>query len=239
MAVGGKADSSGNGAGTLAESWNGANWQIVPTFKPTGLGSFLGGVACTSSSACTAVGSSGLAATLAERWNGTRWRVQATPNPPGGQNVFFTSVACPTATACTAFGLNLTGSGPLTLAERWNGQGWAIQPTPIIQTFDIGTPGVACPTVSSCFAVASYNNNGDPSLTLAERWTSTTASSSATRRPAAFGGPALACATPLGFKIASARRASPMLPQRESIPRALTSRTSAGGQAHACRPAPS
>jgi hypothetical protein len=239
MAVGGKVDSSGNAVGTLAERWNGKNWQIVPTFRPNRLGSFLGGVACTSSSACTAAGSSSLVTTLAERWNGTRWQVQATPNPPGGGNIFFTSVACPTATACTAFGLNLTSTGPLTLAERWNGQSWAIQPTPAIPTFDIGTPGVACPTVSSCFAVASYVNNGDPSLTLAEQWTGTPGSSWATGNPAARGGAALACAISPVLKFASALRASRVLPQRGSIPRALTNRTSAAWPAHACRLAPS
>jgi hypothetical protein len=239
MAVGGKIDSAGNGAGTLAERWNGKNWQIVPTFKPTGLGSFLNGVACTSSSACTAAGSSSLVTTLAERWNGTRWQVQATPNPPGGGNIFLTSVACPTATACTAFGLNLTSTGPLTLAERWNGQGWAIQPTPVIPTGDIGIPGVACPTVTSCFAVARYLNNGDPSLTLAEQWTGTPGSSSATGNPAALGGAGLACATSPVLKFASALGASLVLPQRQSIPRALRNRTSAVWPAHACRLAPS
>jgi hypothetical protein len=125
------------------------------------------------------------------------------------------------------------------LAERWNGQGWAIQPTPAIPTFDIGTPGVACPTVSSCFAVASYNNNGDPSLTLAEQWTGTPGSSSATENPAALSGAALACAISPVLKFASALRASPVLPQRGSIPRALTNRTSGVWPAHACRLAPS
>src|SRR5262249_34963662 len=56
MAVGGTADSSGNAVGTLAERWNGKSWQIVPTPKLTGPGSFLGGVALTSSTACPAGG---------------------------------------------------------------------------------------------------------------------------------------------------------------------------------------
>jgi len=192
MAAGGRVDNSGNAVGTLAEVWNGAKWRIVPTFKPTGQGSFLNGVACTSASACTAVGSSGPVTTLAERWNGTRWRVQPTPNPAGGQNIFLASVACPTSSACTAFGLNLTGSGALTLAERWNGHSWRIQPTPGLVTFDIGFPGVACPTSSACFAVASYTNNG-PNLTLAEQWNRTTSGSQpATSHLAAHAGWALA-----------------------------------------------
>jgi hypothetical protein len=97
------------------------------------------------------------------------------------------------SSACTAFGLNFTGSGPLTLAERWNGHTWRIQPTPALVTFDIGFPGVACPTSSACFAVASYTNNG-PNLTLAEQWNRTTSGSQpAISHLAAHGGLALAC----------------------------------------------
>ena len=181
MAVGGSFDPvTGNSLGTLAERWNGRTWRIVPTFKPapTGPNANLNGVACTSPSACTAVGNRTLTRTLAERWNGVRWRVQPTPNPSGGQNIFLAGVACPAPTVCTAFGLNLTGSGPLTLAERWTGGRWRIQPTPVPLAYDIGFPGVACPTVSACYAVASYTNNG-PSLTLVERWNRTGTSTQA------------------------------------------------------------
>jgi hypothetical protein len=206
MAAGGRVDNSGNGAGTLAERWNGRKWLIVPTFKPTGQGSFLNGVSCTSASACTAVGNSGPVTTLAERWNGTRWRVQPTPNPPGGQSTFLASVSCPTSSACTAFGLNLTGSGPLSLAEQWNGRTWRIQPTPGLVAFDIGFPDVACPTSSACFAVASYTNNG-PNLTLAEQWNRTISGfqPAASRLPAQAG-LAPACMHSPGNTAASAWR---------------------------------
>jgi hypothetical protein len=44
---------------------------------------------------------------------------------------------------------------------------------------------VACPTVSACFAVASYTNNG-PSLTLVEQWNGTgTSTQAAAGRPVA------------------------------------------------------
>ena len=194
MAVGGRMDpATFNPLGTLAEQWNGRTWRIVPTFKPTGSNAFLNGVACTSPSACTAVGSQTLVKTLAERWNGTSWQVQATPNPGGGQNIFLASVACPARAVCTAFGLNLTGSGPLTLAERWSGGSWRIQPTPGLVAFDIGFPGVACPTVAACFAVASYTNNG-PSLTLVEQW-----NRSGTSSPAAAGWSAAPAGPPFAF----------------------------------------
>jgi len=38
---------------------------------------------------------------------------------------------------------------------------------PGLAAYAIGFPGVACPTVSACYALASYTNDG-PSLTLAE-----------------------------------------------------------------------
>jgi hypothetical protein len=194
MAVGNEFDTTGENLGTLAERWDGRTWQIVPTFKPApaGRGAALNGVACTSASACTAVGQQTLTKTLAERWNGRTWQVQATPNPPGGQNIFLASVACPTSSACTAFGLNLTGSGPLTLAERWTGGRWRIQPTPGLVAGDIGAPGVACPTPSACYAVASYTNVS--SLTLAEQWNQTgTSTQAAAGRPVAPGALRAAC----------------------------------------------
>ncbi|HKA96819.1 MAG TPA: hypothetical protein VKD66_11195 [Streptosporangiaceae bacterium] len=196
MAVGNEFDpATGESLGTLAERWNGRTWRIVPTFKPAPAGpnAGLNSVACTSASACTAVGNRTLVKTLAERWNGRTWHVQATPNPSGGQNITLAGVACPARTVCTAFGLNLTGSGPLTLAERWSGGRWRIQPTPGLVAYDIGFPGVACPTPSACYAVASYANNGS-SVTLAERWNRTgTSTQAATRRPVASGALPSAC----------------------------------------------
>jgi hypothetical protein len=197
MAVGNEFDpATGESLGTLAERWNGRTWRIVPTFKPAPAGpnAGLNGVACTSATACTAVGNQTLARTLAERWNGHTWSVQATPNPAGAQNIALAGVACPARTVCTAFGLALTVPGaPVTLAERWSGGKWRIQPTPGLAAYDIGFPAVACPTVSACYAVASYTNNG-PSLTLTERWNQTgTSTQAATGRPVALGALPAAC----------------------------------------------
>jgi len=56
---------------------------------------------------------------------------------------------------------------------------------------DSGSPvGVACPTVSACYAVGAYTNNGPTfaNLTLAERWNPTgTSVQAATGRPVAPG----------------------------------------------------
>jgi hypothetical protein len=180
---------------TLAERWNGTTWTIQPTPNPPGVQfASLAGVSCTTPSTCLATGGSDLG-TLAERWNGTTWTIQPTPNPPGGQNILLASVACPASSACTAFGFDETGSGQhFTLAERWNGHTWRIQPTPGVVAADIGVPGVACPTLSACIAVASYTNNG-PNLTLAEQWNRTTSGSQPfISHSAAHGSVARACA---------------------------------------------
>jgi hypothetical protein len=190
MAVGNEFDTTGKSLGTVADRWNGRTWRIVPTFKPAPAGpnAAFNGVACTSASGGTAVGNQTLAKTLAERWNGRTWQVQPTPNPAGAQNITLASVACPARTVCTAFGLNQIGSGaPVTLAERWSGGRWRIQPTPGLVAFDIGFPGAACPTSSASYAVASYTNSG-PSLTLTEQWNQTgTNTQAATGRRVAAG----------------------------------------------------
>ena len=132
---------------TLAERWNGKTWAIQSTPNPSGsLGlNYLYGVSCSSATACTAVGnylndSSGDGGTLAERWNGKTWAVQSTPNPTGprptgSKDSYLQSVSCSSATACTAVGyygttISYDPEADVTLAERWNGKSWAVQPTP-------------------------------------------------------------------------------------------------------------
>ena len=113
---------------TLAQRWMGAVW--MPTRTPAGAAySELSGVSCTSATACTAVGDYNYAA-VAERWNGTVWRIQ--PTPTSGIGTTLDGVSCTSATACTAVGSYLTGADgtEATLAERWNGTAWKIQPTP-------------------------------------------------------------------------------------------------------------
>jgi hypothetical protein len=131
MAVGYAAESTGNGTISLAESWNGTKWAILPTPNPPGAvtETTLYGVSCTSRTACTAVGDAYNPLTgtrsLAERWNGTTWAIQQTVNPPGN-DVFLYSVSCASSTACTAAGRSFGGvtTGWTSLIEQWNGTTW-------------------------------------------------------------------------------------------------------------------
>ena len=61
---------------TLAESWNGTTWSIVPSPNTGPTVSALQGVSCATATACIAVGYSqtktrALSSTLIESWNGT------------------------------------------------------------------------------------------------------------------------------------------------------------------------
>jgi len=163
----------------MAERWNGARWRIEATPNPAGrFGAVLLGVDCSGSSACTAVGAAvdakgdPVGPTLAERWNGTRWSIQPTPNPPSPGGGTLNWVACPSQTDCTAVGagVDATGNALATLAERWNGTRWSIQPTPNPAGVQgVRLEGVACTSPSACTAVGGSFGNAS----LAERWNGT------------------------------------------------------------------
>jgi hypothetical protein len=171
-AVGGY-ESSSEAIFTLAERWNGTEWQIQSTPNPTGFATnqFLG-VSCSSSTSCMAVGSSGgpklFQATLAESWNGTTWQIQSTPTPIE-HNTELRSVSCFAANACTAVGGEEEETGT-TLAERWNGTEWQIQSTP--NAAPVGythLTGVSCSSLAACTAIGSSDNG----RAIAERWNGT------------------------------------------------------------------
>jgi hypothetical protein len=90
------------------------------------------------------------------------------PAPAGAQGVFVGgSISCTSPSACTTTGLSFDSSGhATTLAERWNGTAWRIQPTPNPPgTQFAALQGVACTGPSECLAVG-----GSDQGTLAERW---------------------------------------------------------------------
>jgi hypothetical protein len=120
--------------------------------------------------------SSGTAA-LAERWDGRSWAIQPTPQPPGTLAVLY-GVSCTSAGACTAVGSYYSDSSmaTLALAERWNGQSWKIQPTPVLTGSRGSTAlgGVSCTSADACTAAGSrYPNSLGYQVTLAEAWNGT------------------------------------------------------------------
>jgi hypothetical protein len=181
LAVGVGVDASG-ALVTLGEAWDGTQWSPQPTANPQGThGASLNSVSCKSASACMAVGQlidfpgGNPRGTIAEIFDGATWRIVPTPNPAGaaGGASGLSGVSCTSPSACFAVGGAFEGnfSNPLggTLAERWDGTSWSIQPTPTS-----GNPGaflnaVSCTSPNACTAVG---NNRDRQV-MAERWDGT------------------------------------------------------------------
>ncbi len=161
----------------FSETWNGTSWKLETTPEPQGAStSWLNSVACSSASACTAVGTyetskSGPNLAMAERWNGSSWTVQSVPVPPGAAETTLGSVSCPSSTLCIAVG---SERGVATLAESWNGKAWTVQTTPnVAGATTTYLTGVSCASSSECMAVG-YSWANKIHMTLAERWTGTT-----------------------------------------------------------------
>lgn len=158
-------------------------WRIQATPNPAGpFDSELFGVSCSSASACMAVGyaeQGSVRSLLAARLDGARWHLQAAAPPPGAVTADFVSVSCVGRSWCVAVGDYRIASGlTLTLAERWNGSGWAIEPTPdpgrpyAHPTRDSGTEfsGVSCASRGFCVAVGDYLDREHRSVALLERF---------------------------------------------------------------------
>ncbi|HYA44127.1 MAG TPA: hypothetical protein VED59_00860, partial [Acidimicrobiales bacterium] len=99
---------NGNAGDALVESWDGRSWSITPSADPATTQNIqLNGVACTSATDCTAVGSYNVgtgAQTLIESSDGGAWSI--VPSPSLGAMEFDTlfSLACSSPGRCTSVG---------------------------------------------------------------------------------------------------------------------------------------
>ena len=146
----------------LAESWNGTEWKTQSALNPEGaMGSQLGGISCSSTTSCIAVGyyknSSDDIMTLAESWNGTEWKIQSTPNPGASTESRLSGLSCSSTTSCIAVGYYKNSSDDImTLAESWNGTEWKIQSTPNPGAEESWFNGVSCWSSTECVAAGAY-----------------------------------------------------------------------------------
>jgi hypothetical protein len=171
--------SNGSAFVTLVEHWDGTSWSIVASPNPAGsTGSYLNGVSCTSSTACTAVGvmytGSG-SVMLVQHWDGTAWSIVASPNPANSTDSNLHGVACTTATLCTAVGETHNNvSGNFTLVEHWDGTAWSIvdTPSPAGPTGSV-LYGISCTGATACTAVGARLTETGYYITLVEHWDGT------------------------------------------------------------------
>jgi hypothetical protein len=196
VAVGNQETAAG-GQTSLVEAWNGSAWSIQHTPAVAGaLTVMLSSVACTSSTACVAVGwydsAAGTQEPLAEDWDGHTWSIQSTPIPTGASQSSLAGIACPSPAACVAVGSYQTPTGhQLPFTARWNGSAWTIQPTPMPANALQGRlVSISCASLTSCVAVGDYLNGavnvgrGHAHQPMANLWNGTAWTSQSIDRPA-------------------------------------------------------
>ncbi len=174
MAVG---HSFRSGEKTLAESWDGTAWSIVPTPDAGDttnvlISNVLNAVSCISADACTSVGEYVGATgwqTLIESWDGSAWSIVPSPNSSPALGNYLDGVSCLSATFCTAVGSFTTGHGDETLVESWDGSTWSIVASPDTGYID-GLFSVSCTSPSACTAVGETRPRFGFDRTLVETW---------------------------------------------------------------------
>ena len=149
-----------------------ASWSVQPSPNVPHYSDYLAHVAATSGSNAWAVGeyfSTGTGRTLVEHWDGQRWSVQ--PSPSAGSAAGLAGVAATSASSAWAVGFSATGSTGTnrTLIEHWDGQRWAVQPSPNVGIGRNDLTGVAATSASNAWAVG-YVFRGSGIQTLIEHW---------------------------------------------------------------------
>jgi hypothetical protein len=168
QAVGASGASGELDQNTLAESWNGTKWSIVPSPSPVpGKPNALSGVACPATTECWAVGlyfpvSEG--AGLTEKWNGSKWSAVTTPASKGGQLI---GDGCFSTADCLSVGI---GDNLFAIGQHWTGSKW-VTATPVKPSGAASSQlnAVSCPGSSTCQSVGTNSDT----TTLAEGWNGT------------------------------------------------------------------
>jgi hypothetical protein len=196
MAVGGRVTNSGYDYTTLAEEWTAGKWVVRPTPLANAGDHEFFAVSCTASNACTAVGYyDGVAGRepLVERWDGASFTAEPAPVAAGAIGILG-GVSCTSSTQCVAVGAYATGPGHIfTLAERWDGSVWTVEPTPSpAGTHPSLLDDVSCTAENACLAVGEYKNGAGRFRAFAERWDGTNWAIVSTARPPGVTSSALA-----------------------------------------------
>ena len=83
----------------------------------------------------------------------TGWVIQPSPSPGVNNYNTLRSVSCTATSACTAVGYYTNDHTGVTIAERWNGTSWKVQPTPnptgAIVSYLFGVKCVSATTVTA------------------------------------------------------------------------------------------
>jgi hypothetical protein len=144
----------------------------------------------------------------------TGWSIQRIPSP-GRTSSELTGVSCWSPSACFAVGgYSVASYREATLAERWNGRRWSIQPTPTPPGGTLnGLLAVSCTSPSACIAVGTQENPTSQAP-LVERWNGKRWSIQPT--PNVFGGLfGVSCASRTACTAVGAKAPGPLRPLAE------------------------
>ncbi|HEX9031630.1 MAG TPA: hypothetical protein VF834_07265 [Streptosporangiaceae bacterium] len=140
----------------IARQWNGSSWGPIAVPAPAhARTSELGGLACTTTTRCMAVGdyqkSGPQLLTYAASWNGSTWKILPAASASGEARTIFNAVACPTATQCVAVGYS-AGPGTHPIVETLSNGAFHFVATPR-RTLKSGLASVTCADTSHCITV--------------------------------------------------------------------------------------
>ena len=172
-AVGSYLPGSGTDELPLVAHLAGSEWNLSAGAGAAGATSTrLEEISCPSSASCLAVGFAVNGTgqhPFITHWNGTTWNPQAPQVPSGATGGDLASISCTSVTACTAVGSYQSSGSSTTLAERWNGSSWVLQPVAAATGASAYTEyGVSCPTDLACTAVGA--TTAAAPLTAAAQW---------------------------------------------------------------------
>ena len=188
------------GVTLLCSAWAGATsgaagWSVQRTPNSERLNNLLFAVSCASVRSCVAAGESYEVSNtryfaLAELWRARRWTIQRVPMPAGMVHSQLNSVSCVSDGDCVAVGDSYTHSGrEMTLAERWSGRRWTIEPTPPTRFKASELLAISCWAARGCMAVGDSFSPavGGGGALLAEQWNGRAWNIRRTPSPAATG----------------------------------------------------
>ena len=163
----------------LIVSWDGNEWTSVPVpVINAGVPTLLESVSCVSETFCVAVGwveDYGSSQTVILVFDGNAWTRAASPAASG--TTLLRSVSCVSETACVTVG-QVYGGNFRTLALTWDGNTWAIQPTPNESPSAYNAFfSVSCVSDSWCTAVGYHAPSSVPNQPMAALWNGATWSS--------------------------------------------------------------
>lgn len=148
----------------LIYAYNGTAWSVATISEPVGSNSVtLGGVDCSSTTFCQAVGSyrdsGNVLHTLIYAYNGSTWSVVASSDPAGAAYSGLKKVACVSTTFCQAVGYyGDSGNNAHTQIQSYNGTAWSVATSsdPTNDSINSSLEDINCASATSCQAVGYY-----------------------------------------------------------------------------------